>query len=174
MPLQRMKRQQSNNGSGGVPYGRDGSRLKTPLGRSNSRRRPAPGCPNYFDRQLRVTTDLCIASATVASKPSGPAPPHAPPHAAWLCEPRINSPPGLVLCEWRTRLLREVGKRTCRRLGLAQQIIAQQIIEPSSPGFVGVAANVDAPGELHLTGFGIFHVDIDVQDEVAHLLPPPM
>ena len=39
-----------------------------------------------------------------------------------------------------------------------------------SPGFVGVAANVDAPGELHLTGFGIFDVDIDVQDEVAHLL----
>ena len=27
---------------------------------------------------MRVTTDLCIASATVASKPSGPAPPHAP------------------------------------------------------------------------------------------------
>jgi hypothetical protein len=33
--------------------------------------RPAPGCPNYFDRQLRVTTDLCIASATLASKPGG-------------------------------------------------------------------------------------------------------
>jgi hypothetical protein len=38
------------------------------------------------------------------------------------------------------------------------------------PGSVGVAADVDAPGELHLTGFGILHVDIDVQDEVAHLL----
>ena len=36
------------------------------------------------------------------------------------------------------------------RLGFAQQIIAQQIIEPSSPGFISVAANVDAPGELHL------------------------
>ena len=44
------------------------------------------------------------------------------------------------------------------RSGFAQQIIAQQIIEPPSPGFVGVAANVDAPGELHLTGFGILHV----------------
>src|ERR1700674_2324733 len=44
------------------------------------------------------------------------------------------------------------------RSGLAQQIIAQQIIETPSPGFVGVAANVDAPGELHLTGFGILHV----------------
>jgi hypothetical protein len=70
---------------------------------ASARRSPcitnSPGCPNYFDRQLRVTTDLCIASATVASKPSGPAPPHAP-HAARLCEPRINSPPGLVLCEW--------------------------------------------------------------------------
>src|SRR5258708_15603963 len=50
------------------------------------------------------------------------------------------------------------------------QAIAQQIIESPSPGFVGVAADVDAPGELHLTGFGILHVDIDVQDEVAHLL----
>ena len=50
------------------------------------------------------------------------------------------------------------------RSGFAQQIIAQQIIEPPSPGFVGVAANVDAAGELHLTGFGILHVDIDVQD----------
>jgi hypothetical protein len=61
--------------------------------------RPAPGCPNYFDRQLRVTTDLCIASATLASKPGGL---HhlMPPHAARLCEPRINNPPGLVLCEW--------------------------------------------------------------------------
>ena len=61
-----------------------------------------------------------------------------------------------------------VGNR--RRSGFAQQIIAQQIIESPSPGFVGVAADVDAPGELHLTGFGILHVDIDVQDEVAHLL----
>jgi hypothetical protein len=68
------------------------------FGRSRPRL-PKLCCPNYFDRQFRVTTDLCIASATVASKPSGPAPPHAP-HAARLCEPRINSPPGLVLCEW--------------------------------------------------------------------------
>jgi hypothetical protein len=57
-----------------------------------------------------------------------------------------------------------------RAASLAQQIIAQQIIEPSLPGFVGVAADVDAPGELHLTGFGILHVDIDVQDQVADLL----
>jgi len=49
-------------------------------------------------------------------------------------------------------------------------MIAQQIIEPPSPGFVGVAANVDAPGELHLTGFRILHIEIDVQDQVAHLL----
>ena len=64
----------------------------------------------------------------------------------------------------------ELATQAGERSGFAQQIIAQQIIEPPSPGFVGVAANVDAPGELHLTGFGILHVDIDVQDSVANLL----
>src|SRR5262245_15423875 len=54
--------------------------------------------------------------------------------------------------------------------GLAEEIVAQQIVEAALPRIVAVAADIDAPDEFHLSGFHVLHVDIDVEDEVAHLL----
>src|SRR5262249_48867658 len=54
--------------------------------------------------------------------------------------------------------------------GLAEEIVAKQIVEAALPRIVAVAADIDAPDELHLSGFRVLHVDIDVEDEVAHLL----
>jgi glycerate-2-kinase len=48
------------------------------------------------------------------------------------------------------------------------QKVSNLILNINVTGFVGVAANVDAPGELHLTGFRILHVRAAVRARVGY------
>src|SRR5260370_24553518 len=54
---------------------------------------------------------------------------------------------------------------------LPQQLVADEVGEAVAPGFVGVAADIDAFDELHLPGLRILAIEGDVEDEVADLLP---
>ena len=54
--------------------------------------------------------------------------------------------------------------------GLLEQVVTQHVIEPVPPGFVGIAANIDAFDELQFAACRIFHVEIDVQYQIADLL----
>jgi len=48
--------------------------------------------------------------------------------------------------------------------------MTDHVVEAVPPGFVGIAANIDAFDKLHLSGPRILHVKVDIEDEVAHLL----
>ena len=48
--------------------------------------------------------------------------------------------------------------------------MAQHVVQAVPPGFVGVAANIDALDERRLPGVHVRHVEVDVEDEIAHLL----
>src|SRR5258708_28171850 len=56
------------------------------------------------------------------------------------------------------------------RAPLPQQLVADEVVEAVAPGFVGVAADIDAFDELHLPGLRILDIEVDVEDEVADLL----
>jgi hypothetical protein len=48
--------------------------------------------------------------------------------------------------------------------------VAQHIIQAVPPRLVGVATNIDALDELQLPGLHVLHVEVDVKDEITHLL----
>src|SRR5262249_20977582 len=55
-------------------------------------------------------------------------------------------------------------------LRLTEQVMAQQVIKPTPPSLVRVAANINALNELRLSRARVLHVNIDVEYEIAHLL----
>src|ERR1051326_7091116 len=48
--------------------------------------------------------------------------------------------------------------------------MAQHVVEAAAPGFVGVAADVDAFDKRELPGLRVLEVEVDVENEVADLL----
>src|ERR1700730_9208896 len=48
--------------------------------------------------------------------------------------------------------------------------MAQQVIKATPPGLVRVAAYINALDELQLSRARVLHVDVDVEDEIAHFL----
>ena len=50
--------------------------------------------------------------------------------------------------------------------------VVDQAAHAAQPGLVGVAADIDRLGVYGLAGCHAAHVDIDVEDQVAHLLHP--
>jgi len=57
-------------------------------------------------------------------------------------------------------------------LQFGEQPVLDEPFYAARPGFVGIAANVGAGGGKDLTGLGIGDPDVDVQDEIGHLLHP--
>src|SRR5271156_1808482 len=51
-----------------------------------------------------------------------------------------------------------------------KQVVLHQISDAVAPGFIGVAANVDAVDKRQFPGRDVGHVDVDVEDEVRDLL----
>src|SRR5580693_35974 len=51
-----------------------------------------------------------------------------------------------------------------------KQVVLHQIGDAVAPGFIRVAANVDAVDERQFPGRHVGHVDVDVEDEVRDLL----
>jgi hypothetical protein len=54
-----------------------------------------------------------------------------------------------------------------------QEVSVDEPIEGARPGFVGIAPHVDALTQDDMSGFGITHNNIHVENEVRHLLDPP-
>src|SRR3979490_743617 len=50
--------------------------------------------------------------------------------------------------------------------------VVDQAADAAQPGLVGIAADIDRLGVYGLAGRHAAHVDIDVEDQVAHLLHP--
>ena len=64
----------------------------------------------------------------------------------------------------------DAGAPWPRLLLIGQQVVLHQIGEAARPGFVRVAANVDAVDELQFPGRYVGHVNVQVENEVGDLL----
>ena len=51
-----------------------------------------------------------------------------------------------------------------------EEVVLQQVGHAPGPGFVGIAANVDAMDERHFFGPDVGHVHVDVEDEIRDFL----